>query len=80
MNNFKTVTSSYIRKEFPDELKPFYWKPYYSCFIYIIVYTIMYITNASPKKNNNKLINPLLTHSIHTIFVFSNRSLEERYK
>ena len=27
INNFKTVTSRRIRKEFADELKPFYWKP-----------------------------------------------------
>lgn len=29
INNFKTVTSRRIRKEFADELKPFYWKPYF---------------------------------------------------
>ena len=29
INNFKTVTSRRIRKEFTDELKPFYWKPYF---------------------------------------------------
>ena len=29
INNFKTVTSRRIRKEFADELKPFYRKPYF---------------------------------------------------
>ena len=29
INNFKTVTSRRIRKEFANELKPFYWKPYF---------------------------------------------------
>nr|WP_275661788.1 IS200/IS605 family transposase [Lentibacillus sediminis] len=28
INNFKTVTSRYIRKEFPEHLKRYYWKPY----------------------------------------------------
>lgn len=27
INNLKTVSSRYIRKEFAKELKPFYWKP-----------------------------------------------------
>lgn len=29
VNNIKTVTSRRIRKEFPDELAPYYWKPYF---------------------------------------------------
>lgn len=29
INNFKTVSSRYIRKEFAEYLKPFYWKPYF---------------------------------------------------
>ena len=28
-NNYKTVTSRLLRKEFADELKPYYWKPYF---------------------------------------------------
>lgn len=28
-NSYKTVTSRLIRKEFAEELKPFYWKPYF---------------------------------------------------
>ena len=27
VNNYKTVSSRLIRKEFPEELKPYYWKP-----------------------------------------------------
>lgn len=27
INNLKTVSSRLIRKEFADELKPYYWKP-----------------------------------------------------
>lgn len=29
VNNFKTVTSRRLRKEFADELYRFYWKPYF---------------------------------------------------
>ncbi|EGL83084.1 transposase IS200-family protein [Caldalkalibacillus thermarum TA2.A1] len=29
INNFKTVSSRYIRKEFADHLKKHYWKPYF---------------------------------------------------
>lgn len=29
VNNFKTVTSRRLRKEFVDELAPYYWKPYF---------------------------------------------------
>lgn len=29
VNNFKTVSSRYIQKEFKEHLKPFYWKPYF---------------------------------------------------
>jgi putative transposase len=28
-NNIKTVTSRRLRKEFSEELRPFYWKPYF---------------------------------------------------
>ena len=27
VNSFKTVTARLLRKEFSEELKPFYWKP-----------------------------------------------------
>lgn len=29
INNFKTVTSRRLRKEFSKELAPYYWKPYF---------------------------------------------------
>ena len=29
VNNYKTVTSRCLRKEFAEELKPYYWKPYF---------------------------------------------------
>lgn len=29
VNNYKTVTSRILRKEFVDELSPYYWKPYF---------------------------------------------------
>ena len=29
VNNYKTVTSRYIRKEFKDELSKYYWKSYF---------------------------------------------------
>ena len=29
VNNYKTVTSRHLRKEFSEELKPYYWKPYF---------------------------------------------------
>ena len=29
INSYKTVTSRYIRKEFPKELSKYYWKPYF---------------------------------------------------
>ena len=29
VNNFKTVSSRYIQKEFKEYLKPFYWEPYF---------------------------------------------------
>ena len=29
VNNYKTVTSRLLRKEFEEELRPYYWKPYF---------------------------------------------------
>ena len=29
INNYKTVTSRLLRKEFHEFLKPYYWKPYF---------------------------------------------------
>ena len=39
INNYKTVTSRYIRKEFPKELSKFYWKPYFWSRSYMILST-----------------------------------------
>lgn len=36
INNFKTVTSRRLRKEFATELAPFYWKPYFWSDTYFI--------------------------------------------
>ena len=36
INNFKTVTSRRLRKEFAEELAPFYWKPYFWSDTYFI--------------------------------------------
>lgn len=37
VNNFKTVSSRYIQKEFSEYLKPFYWKPYFWSRSYCLV-------------------------------------------
>jgi len=37
INSFKTVTSRYIRKEFEEFLKPYYWKPYFWSNSYLIL-------------------------------------------
>jgi len=39
INSFKTVTSRYIRKEFPEHLKKYYWKPYFWSRSYLILTT-----------------------------------------
>lgn len=39
INSFKTVSSRYIRKEFQEELKPFYWKPYFWSHSYMVLTT-----------------------------------------
>lgn len=39
INNYKTVTSRYIRKEFPKELSKVYWKPYFWSRSYMILST-----------------------------------------
>lgn len=36
INNYKTVSSRLIRKEFAEELKPYYWKPYFWSDAYFI--------------------------------------------
>ncbi|MRH44555.1 IS200/IS605 family transposase, partial [Aquibacillus halophilus] len=37
--SYKTVTSRYIRKEFPEELSKYYWKPYFWSRSYMILTT-----------------------------------------
>ncbi len=39
VNNFKTVSSRYIRKEFSKQLEKFYWKPYFWSNSYLILST-----------------------------------------
>ena len=39
INSFKTVSSRYIREEFPKELAPFYWKPYFWSQSYMVLTT-----------------------------------------
>lgn len=39
INNFKTVSSRYVQKEFQDHLKTFYWKPYFWSNSYLILST-----------------------------------------
>jgi putative transposase len=39
INSYKTVTSRYIRKEFSQELSPFYGKPYFWSRSYMILTT-----------------------------------------
>lgn len=39
INSFKTVTSRYIRNEFEDFLKPYYWNPYFWSKSYLILTT-----------------------------------------
>lgn len=37
INSFKTVTSRYIRKEFPEHLSEYYWKPFFWSNSYLIL-------------------------------------------
>lgn len=39
INNFKTVSSRYIRKEFSSYLAKYYWKPYFWSNSYLILST-----------------------------------------
>jgi len=39
INNYKTVTSRYIRKEFQEELSKYYWKPYFWSRSYMVLST-----------------------------------------
>ena len=44
INNYKTVTSRLIRKEFPEELRPYYWKPYFYIRHILCQFCIKYIS------------------------------------
>lgn len=37
VGNIKTVTSRYIRKEFSEHLKPYFWKPYFWAKSYCLI-------------------------------------------
>lgn len=39
INNFKTVSSRLIRKDFKEHLEPYYWKPYFWNRSYLILST-----------------------------------------
>ncbi len=39
INNFKTVSSRYVRKEFPGHLEKYYWKPYFWSNSYLVIST-----------------------------------------
>nr|WP_223837284.1 IS200/IS605 family transposase [Bacillus cereus] len=39
INSLKTIIYRYIRKEFPQELKPFYWKSYFWSRSYMLLIT-----------------------------------------
>lgn len=39
INSYKTVTSRYIRKEFPNHLSKYYWKPYFWSRSYMVLTT-----------------------------------------
>ena len=39
INSYKTVTSRYIRKEFPKELSKYYWRPYFWSRSYMVLTT-----------------------------------------
>jgi len=36
VNSYKTVTSRLLRKEFPEQLAPYYWKPYFWSMSYFL--------------------------------------------
>lgn len=37
INSLKTITSRLVRKQFAEELKPYYWKPYFWSRSYLIL-------------------------------------------
>jgi putative transposase len=62
INSYKTVTSRYIRKEFEQDLKKFYWKPYFWSRSYMVLTTggatIDIIKEYIEKQGKEKVLNP----------------------
>ena len=54
VNNLKTVSSRLIRKEFSEQLKPFYWKPYFWSNSYLILSTGGATIEVVKKYNENQ--------------------------
>jgi putative transposase len=59
INNFKTVSSRYIRKEFQNELSKYYWKPYFWSNSYMI-----FSTGGTPLEVIKKYIEEQDKHSL----------------
>lgn len=61
-NNYKTVTSRLLRKEFAAELEPYYWKPYFWSGSYFICSvserTTEMIRQYIQNQGSNKAPNP----------------------
>lgn len=62
VNNYKTVTSRLLRKEFAEKLSKYYWKPYFWSDSYFVCTVsdrshgmiLEYIKNQGVKKNNGR--------------------------
>ena len=55
-NNYKTVTSRLLRKEFADELKNYYWKPYFWADSYFVCTVSDKNRNMVKRYNQNQVI------------------------
>lgn len=53
VNNYKTVSARLIRKEFPSELEPYYWKP---CF-WSRSYFLSTVSEVDDKTIQNYIVN-----------------------
>ncbi|MFC4182389.1 transposase [Saccharococcus thermophilus] len=64
INNFKTISSRYIRKEYKEEISKHYWKPYFSSNSYMIFSTggvpleVIKNTSKTKKIDNSRLTPP----------------------
>ena len=62
VNNYKTVTSRLLRKEFAEKLSKYYWKPYFWSDSYFVCTVsdrshdmiLEYIKNQGIKRNNGR--------------------------